>query len=69
MVESFAPGARAVEQLDTGTRVYVLCSDGCVLYATRFADGKLSNYDVWIELTVEEGRRFLAGVRATTAQR
>lgn len=65
MAKISAHGATALERLDTGERVYVLCSDGRVLYATRFNDGNLSTYAVYGKMSVEEGRRLLAEKRAT----
>ena len=64
MAKISARRATELERLDTGQRVYVLCSDGRVLYATRLSDGKLSSYSVYAKLTVEDGRRLLAEKRA-----
>ena len=64
MAKISARGSVALERLDTGHCVYVLCSDGRVLYATRFSDGKLSDYLVYAKGTVENGRLLLAEKRA-----
>lgn len=66
MAKISARGATAVERLDTGKRVYVLCSDGRVLYATRFSDGKLSGYSVYAKVSVADGRRLLAEKRTAS---
>lgn len=52
-----------LETLDTGRRIYVLCGDGCVLYAARSLNGELSDFSVYARTTVEEGRRLLADKR------
>ena len=67
MAKISAHGATALERLDAGQRVYVLCSDGRVLYATRLSDGKLSSYSVYAKLTVDGGRRLLAEKRAAAS--
>jgi len=64
MAKISAHGATAVERLEVGHRVYVLCSDGRLLYATRLSDGTLRSYSVYARTTVDEGRLFLAEKRA-----
>lgn len=64
MAKISAHGASAVDRLEIGHRVYVLCSDGRLLYAARFSDGVLSSYRVYARTTVDQGRAWLAEKRA-----
>ena len=69
MAKISANAATEVERLEVGQRVYVLCSDGRLLYAARFSGGTLGSYSVYARTTVDKGRLFLAEKRAATQAR
>lgn len=69
MAKISAHGATAVEWMKIGDRVFVLCSDGRVLYATLFSEGSVSGYHVCAKITEKDGRIMFAKKREPAGKR